>query len=122
MIFRITVNDNDFTSDLEKFASNLFVRLYWTKNKTDDMSYSDWYEKCYKVQAEIQKLMNPNLTLSLTEDDKPLLRAAVFLEWRDYVDSHFKDAETKEYLKKNFVSSVSEHLAIIKGCLPNKYA
>ena len=55
--------------------------------------------------------MNPNITSSLTKEDRVLLRAAVFLEWCDYLDSlpvdDEMDAETKEYLKKNFVVSVS---------------
>lgn len=111
MIFRITVNDNDFTEVLEKFANNLFDRVYWVKDKPEEMSSTEWYEKLYKPKQEIQKLMNPNITSSLTKEDKVLLRAAVFLEWCDYIDSlptdDEMDAETKEYLKKNFVVSVS---------------
>lgn len=57
------------------------------------------------------RVMNPNITSSLTDEDKVLLREAVFLEWCDYLDSlpvdDEMDAETKEYLKKNFVVSVS---------------
>ena len=75
------------------------------------MSATEWYEKLYKPTQEIQKLMNPNITSSLTKEDKVLLRAAVFLEWCDYLDSlpvdDEMDAETKEYLKKNFIVSVS---------------
>ena len=111
MIFRITVNDNDFTEVLEKFANNLFDRVYWAKDKPEEMSSTEWYEKLYKPKQEIQKLMNPNITSSLTKEDKVLLRAAVFLEWCDYLDSlpvdDEMDAETKEYLKKNFTVSVS---------------
>lgn len=32
MIIRITVNDNDYTADLERFADNLFDRVYWAKD------------------------------------------------------------------------------------------
>lgn len=107
MIFRITVNDNDFTVYLKEFAGNLFDRLYFAKNKTGDMSYSEWYKKCYISKKEIQKLMNPNITSSLTNSDKLLLCEAVSLEWCDYVNSLGKDDITKEYLKSHFTVSVS---------------
>lgn len=50
--------------------------------------------------------MNPNITSSLTDEDKVVLRAAVFLEWCDYVDKLQNRDGTKEYLKKNFEVSV----------------
>lgn len=106
MIFRITVNDNDFTDVLEKFANNLFDRIYWAKDKPE-MDSTEWYEKIYKPKQEIQKLMNPNITSNLTDEDKVVLRAAVFLEWCDYVDNLPNRDNTKEYLKKNFEVSVS---------------
>lgn len=106
MIFRITVNDNDFTDVLERFANNLFDRIYWWKDKPDEMDSTEWYEKIYKPKNEIQKLMNPNITSSLTDEDKVVLRAAVFLEWCDYVDNLSNRDDTKEYLKKNFEVSV----------------
>ena len=105
MIFRITVNDNDFTDVLEKFANNLFDRIYWAKDKPE-MDSTEWYEKIYKPKQEIQKLMNPNITSNLTDEDKVVLRAAVFLEWCDYVDNLPNRDNTKEYLKKNFEVSV----------------
>lgn len=105
MIFRITVNDNDFTDILERFANNLFDRIYWAKDKPE-MDSTEWYEKIYKPKQEIQKLMNPNITSNLTDEDKVVLRAAVFLEWCDYVDNLPNRDNTKEYLKKNFEVSV----------------
>lgn len=105
MIFRITVNDNDFTDILERFANNLFDRIYWAKDKPE-MDSTEWYEKIYKPKQEIQKLMNPNITSNLTDEDKVVLRAAVFLEWCDYVDNLPNRDDTKEYLKKNFEVSV----------------
>lgn len=110
MIFRITVNDNDFTMVLEKFADNLFDRVYWARDKPE-MGSTEWYEKIYKPKQEVQKLMNPNITSSLTDEDKAVLRAAVFLEWCDYIDSlpvdDEMDTETKDYLIKNFEVAVS---------------
>lgn len=105
MIFRITVNDNDFTDILERFATNLFDRIYWAKDKPE-MDSTEWYEKIYKPEQEIQKLMNPNITSNLTDEDKAVLRAVVFLEWCDYVDNLPNRDDTKEYLKKNFEVSV----------------
>ncbi len=110
MIIRITVNDNDFTEVLEKFADNLFNRVYWAKDKPKEMSSTEWYEKIYKPKQEVQRLMNSNITSSLTKKDRATLCKAVFCEWCDYLDNlpanDEMDDETKEYLKKDFVVSV----------------
>ena len=106
MIFRITVNDNDFTSILECFADDLFDRIYYAKDDPE-MNSTEWYEKIYKPKQEIQKLMNPNITSKLTDEDKVALRATVLLEWCDYIDSLSVLDDTKDYLKNNFKVSVS---------------
>lgn len=106
MIIRITVNDNDYTADLERFADNLFDRVYWAKDKPEEMDFSEWYEKIYKPKQEVQKLMNPNITSNLTDEDKVVLRAAVFLEWCDYVDGLSESERIKECLKNDFEVSV----------------
>lgn len=106
MIFRITVHDNDFTDILERFANNLFDRIYWLKDKSNEMDLTEWYEKIYKPKQKVQKVMNSNITSSLTDEEKGVLCAAVFLEQCDYVDSLPKRGDTKEYLKKYFEVSV----------------
>lgn len=80
MIFRITVHDNDFTDILERFANNLFDRIYWLKDKSNEMDLTEWYEKIYKPKQKVQKVMNSNITSSLTDEEKGVLCAAVFLE------------------------------------------
>lgn len=113
MIIRMTLEDNDCTQDIEKFAKKLFDRLYWSKDVSFyDNDYTKWYQ-AYKVQEELQKLLNPNITQSLTDEDKMTIRAKVFLEWFDFVDSlNLKEygedeARIKEYMRKNFDCSVS---------------
>lgn len=112
MIIRMTLSDNDFTQEIEKFAKNLFDRLYWGKDVSFyDNDYNKWYQ-AYKVQEELQKLLNPNITDSLTDEDKTTIRAKVFLEWWDFVDGlNFKKYSTdeerlKKYLKKDFECSI----------------
>ena len=107
MIIRMTLNDNDFTQKIERFAKNLFDRLYWAKDVSFyDNDYSKWYQ-AYKAQEELQKLLNPNITDSLTDEDKIAIKAKVFLEWWDFVDGlNFKE-DTKKYLKKDFECSIS---------------
>lgn len=107
MIIRMTLNDNDFTQEIERFAKNLFDRLYWAKDASFyDNDYSKWYQ-VYKAQEELQKLLNPNITDSLTDEDKITIKAKVFLEWWDFVDGlNFKE-DTKKYLKKDFECSIS---------------
>ena len=110
MIIRMTVNDNDFTAELEKFAENLFNRVYFGREKPEDIDCTEWYEKIYKPQQEVQKLMNPNITSTLTDEDKVVMCTAVFFAWCDYIDNLPTDAEmedrVKEYLKKVFEVSV----------------
>ena len=106
MIIRITVNDNDYTADLERFADNLFDRVYWAKDIPEEMDFGEWYEKIYKPKQEVQKLMNPNIASNLTDEDKVVLRAAVFLEWCDYVDGLSESERIKECLKNDFEVSV----------------
>ena len=107
MIIRMTLNDNDFTQEIERFAKNLFDRLYWRKDVSFyDNDYNKWYQ-AHKVQEELQRLLNPNITDSLTDEDKTAIKAKVFLEWWDFVDGlNFKE-DTKKYLKKDFECSIS---------------
>lgn len=109
MIIKITVKDNDFTQQLEQFAKELFKRLWLTK----DLEYFNgdrlkWLE-AFDAQEEIRKLLNPNITEVLTDEDKTVIKAKVFLEWCDFVDKLQKSDHTKKYLKDNFRCSVSFH-------------
>ena len=103
MIIRITVNDKDFTEILENFADVMFDKLYFGSGKKMD------FETC-KTINEIQRILNPNVTTSVTKEQSVILRGVVFLDWCDYVDAlpetDFMTNDTRDYLKKNFEVSV----------------
>lgn len=109
MIFRMTVNDNDFTGIVEKFADNFFDRVYWSKHP-EGMSATEWYEKLYKPKERVRELIHLNEASNLTDEDKVILRATVYLEWCDYIDSlptdNEIDSKIKDSLKKDFDVSV----------------
>ena len=67
------------------------------------------FETC-KTINEIQRILNPNVTTSVTKEQSVILRGVVFLDWCDYVDAlpetDFMTNDTRDYLKKNFEVSV----------------
>lgn len=109
MIIKMTVHDNDHTQLIERFADKLYNRIYFSpvpRRASKEASIEEQLELIH-TEREIQKLLNPNITERLTVEDKTLLKAAVFLNWCDFVDSCSKKDSTKEYLKKNFRVSIS---------------
>lgn len=106
MIIKITVRDNDFTQILERFATKLFDRLYFgSEPKSDNI---DEEIASYRAKEELRRLLNPNITEKLSQDEKAVIRAAVGTEWWKFVETLSKEEHTKEYLRKNFLVSISE--------------
>lgn len=102
MILRLTVEDNDYTEEIEKFATNdLFYKLLLGDISREDMSPTETRNAIAQYE-EMNRILNPNITEELTDEDKVLLRAAVFMEWCKFVDTLPKDERIKEYLKNDF--------------------
>lgn len=103
MIIKMSVTDNDFTQDIEKFCDELILNLCYKAIPKD--IYSE-YEKIlafYKTQEEIRRLLAKE---KLTEDDKTVIKYAVFECWCKYVDDKEWTEHTKKYLKDNFKCSI----------------
>ena len=113
MIIRLTLGDNDFTDKLERFADNLFSRLFWDPrlrvnyDKLREQYSRDAILDMFTEENKIQDILNPNITESLTTEQKGVLKATTILRWNSFVDSLDIDTHTKAYLKKNFKVSFS---------------
>lgn len=106
MIIKITVKDNDFTQILERFATELFDRLYFGfEPKSDNI---DEIVASYRAEKELQRLLNSNIKEKLSQDEKAVIKANVVTEWWKFVETLNKEEHTKEYLRKNFLVSISE--------------
>lgn len=113
MIIRLTLGDNDHTDKLERFANNLFNKLFWdSRLKMDYDKLKEQYSRdaildMFREERKIQDILNPNITESLTTEQKGVLKSATILCWNSFVDSLDIEISTKEYLKKNFKVSFS---------------
>lgn len=106
MIFRMTVEDNDYTELVETFADNLFDKLYWFGENPDEMNLYTGYSTRYTAQEDLQRILNPNITTHLTREDEIILRGAIIVKWAEYVDKLHKNEHTDKYLRDNFQVTV----------------
>ena len=101
MILRITVNDNDFTEYLERFAEDPTITHFFCTTKLPE--YSDW--QTIKKMERFRELFystekyTPELVNELIEGVK--------LRWELWVKHELKlaewqDDDTRDYLIKNF--------------------
>ena len=99
MIIRMTVNDNDFSGHLEKFATNLYTKLSMLTDKiiaaTDDKDLM--IQEHYNWQRAWD-LLNPNITTeaNLTEADKLWLAERVRKTLELWVEQRVKDGLMEE--------------------------
>lgn len=105
MIIRLTVNDNDFTQEIEKFADDLFMKMLEI-DCAEDASLTEKLN-AHKRWEEVFRLLNPNITTQLSKEDKIFLKAVLVLKWHKFVDTLPKSDHTKKYLKDNFNVRVS---------------
>ena len=125
MIIRLTLGDNDYTDKLEHFANNLFNKLFWDPRlRMDYDTLKEQYSRedildMFREEHKIQDILNPNITESLTTEQKGALKSATTLRWNSFVDSLDIEVSTKEYLKKNFKVSFSFSLSC--DCVKNKF-
>lgn len=105
MIIKMTVNDNDFTQSLENFCENLFVKLCFRQDPKEITD--ETISKHYETQREVLRILNPNITSELTDEDKLVIRFVVFEVWCNHIDEQNMSEHTKKYLKDNFKCSVS---------------
>ena len=108
MIIRMTVHDNDFTGIIESFSRNLANKIMFARDMDPDENPNDWYEKEFLPKKTIRDIiMNHE---ELTDEDKALMKAAVIIEWANYVPHAFHDdkEDSEDYLKRNFEVTISD--------------
>lgn len=102
MIIRLSVNDNDFTQQIEPYMKN-FVCYIRELMPEQDLGENPTFEQVYAWRLRdkrINSIMNPNITAILTDKDKKYIVQQVRNTFVTYCDNHF-DKDTAEYLKKN---------------------
>ena len=108
MIIRMTVEDNDYTEMLEKFANNLFERLYIESSLVLNEFYdSETLHKLIETEETIRKTMWAESMDDITDEAKTLLKAKLVIIWGKYVDSIEQEDRIKDYLKRDFTVSFS---------------
>ena len=99
MIIRMTVEDNDYTKMLEKFADNLFERLYIESSLVLNELYDpETLHRLIEIEETIRKTMWAESMDDITDEAKTLLKAKLVIIWGKYVDSVEKEDRIKEYL------------------------
>lgn len=101
MIIRLSVNDNDFTQQIEPYVKN-FVCYIRELMPEQNLGENSTFEEVYnwrKKDKEINRLMNPNSSVVLTDKDKKFIVDQVKRTFGVYCDNHF-DEDTANYLKK----------------------
>lgn len=101
MIFKMTVNDNDYTSAIEHFCSNLIIHLFYEVK--EDFNSEEEKFKYFCQKFDLQELMNPNNSKPLTDVEKQLICEFIKDAWNRWLDAN-EDlrSDKKEYLKKRF--------------------
>lgn len=101
MIIRLSVNDNDFTQQIEPYVKN-FVCYIRELMPEQDLGENPTFEEVYNWRQrdkEINRLMNPNSSVVLTDKDKRVIVSQIKRTFGVYCDNHF-DKDTANYLKK----------------------
>lgn len=101
MIIRLTVRDNDFTEQIERYMKN-FVLYIREMMPEQDLGENPTFEQVYAWRLrdkKINSIMNPNITSTLTDKDKKYIVQQVKNTFATFCDNHF-DEDTAEYLKK----------------------
>lgn len=101
MIIRLSVNDNDFTQQIEPYVKN-FVCYIRELMPEQDLGENPTFEEVYNWRQrdkEINRLMNPNSSVVLTDKDKRIIVSQIKRTFEVYCDNHF-DKDTANYLKK----------------------
>ena len=101
MIIRLSVNDNDFTQQIEPYVKN-FVCYIRELMPEQDLGENPTFEEVYNWRQrdkEINRLMNPNSSVVLTDKDKKVIVSQIKRTFGVYCDNHF-DKDTANYLKK----------------------
>lgn len=101
MIIRLSVNDNDFTQQIEPYVKN-FVCYIRELMPEQDLGENPTFEEVYNWRQrdkEINRLMNPNSSVVLTDKDKRVIVSQIKRTFEVYCDNHF-DKDTANYLKK----------------------
>ena len=102
MIIRITVNDNDFYYVMLGFMKSMWN--FKRSNKAVEDMTTEEIEACanYILDHEnIMQLINPNNDKKLTPEEEQTLIKYLHKRFAEYVETIDKEANTKEYLKRN---------------------
>lgn len=101
MIIRLSVNDNDFTQQIEPYVKK-FVCYIRELMPEQDLGENPTFEEVHSWRQrdkEIIRLMNPNSSVVLTDKDKKVIVSQIKKTFGVYCDNHF-DKDTANYLKK----------------------
>ena len=110
MIIRITVKDNDFGEILEDFVRNLSNRMTRVPDNIENMQPKEQIAFIRSLN-KIERLLNPNVTEQLTEDEKSLICGRVKEVFGEYVYS-LKELSiyTIVYLVTNFSVEITNSM------------
>ena len=96
MIIRLSVNDNDYQSFLEKFASKLFINL---GEDGEELTVENAVEK-WDTQKKINQILNPNIHYEMTKEDEVFLEQQIRKSFAYFCEN--RKLSSKDYLVKNF--------------------
>ena len=102
MIIRLTVKDNDFTEYIEPYMKN-FVSYIRELTSEFDMGENPTFEQLHSWRQrdkEVNRVMNPNMSIILTDNDKKFIIEQVKRTFNIYFSNRFEQ-DTVEYLMRS---------------------
>lgn len=99
MIIRLTVNDNDFYNELNGFCKNLSLQISRLPKDIESMEGAKQLELIRECQ-KVDRLLNPNVTETHTEEEKELLIRKTKEAFTIYARKVCEE-DTADYLIKN---------------------
>lgn len=117
MIIKMTVHDNDFTEEIEKFCKDLWENLYFGKDDNYENMTLKEKVQWWREYDDFRDMLNPNNDDILTTSQRRLVCDHVKELWIKYVNTHRVDDSssdedhTKKYLKKNFKVQVNYQMS-----------
>lgn len=112
MIIRMSVNDNDYSYSLERFAEGLLSRINNLPNILPPDATIEAKLQAHKDWERTFDIINPNTITAdnITEEDKQFMCGRVRKAFEFYLSKSFTKSmdaeEIREYLSSNFECSV----------------
>ena len=115
MIIRLTVNDNDCTRYVERFAKGLTNRLLGLVNYVSEDAPIEEKLNAHRDWDRTFKLINPNCTTekNITLNDKAFLKQQIKMAWSYFITANITKADAENdglnYLIEHFDTDVDFH-------------